>query len=304
MSDKISRLFKSIEQYIPYLIKDEMQKREVMRWLEKSLKEQAAYGEEQRKTLEAGRQATGKEDIAKAILKYFEGRNVPEAGAPQYLQEMGLLPEGVTVSPNVDQQIAEANQALAQLVKYQMAGEIPPQEVVDKVSKFFGEKTLSGAAGEIVKQKEGAAERGIRGREVGVQEALVPVRKRELSVRLRELSGQVGDMTAKEARETLFKLGQERRKYQGMLETKTNDMGDLLGGEQVNLIKSNVNEIKQIEDKINTKFSKDIGKEYEAIAQDLKAKGYTAADLDTDEKIKGLLTERGYNIQEIKKYMR
>ena len=304
MSDKISRLFKSIEQYWPYLIKDEMQKREVMRWLEKSLKEQAAYGEEQRKTLEAGRQATGKEDIAKAILKYFEGRNVPEAGAPQYLQGMGLLPEGVTVPPNVDQQIAEANAALAQLVKYQMAGEIPPQEVVDKVSKFFGEKTLSGAAGEIIKQREGAAERVIRGREVAVQEALVPVRKGELGIRLKELAGQIGDMTAKEARETLAKLGTERRRFQAMVETKMGDYGDVLEEGQLNQIKSNIREIKQLEDKINKKSLAGADAEYKAIAQDLKAKGYTAADLDTDEKIRGILMERGYNIQELKKYMR
>jgi len=303
MSDKVSRLFKSIEQYLPYFIKDEMQKREVMRWLEKSLKEQASYGEEQRK----GIQESLKADIMRNLYnpEYFKGRNVPELSILDYIKKTNPeLISGTQAPPDIEQQIGEANQALAQLVKYQMAGEIPPQEVVDKVSKFFGEKTLSGAAGEIVKQKESAAERGVKGREVAVQEALVPVRKGELGVRLEELAGQIGDMTAKEARETLFKLGQERRKYQGMLETKTNDMGDLLGGEQVNLIKSNVNEIKQIEDKINTKFSKDIGKEYEAIAQDLKAKGYTAADLDTDEKIKGLLTERGYNIQEIKKYMR
>jgi len=286
MSDKISRLFKSIEQYWPYLIKDEMQKREVMRWLEKSLKEQAAYGEEQRKTLEAGRQATGKEDIAKAILKYFEGRNVPEAGAPQYLQGMGLLPEGVTVPPNVDQQIAEANAALAQLVKYQMAGEIPPQEVVDKVSKFFGEKTLSGAAGEIVKQREAAKERPLKEREVGVQEKLANVRKKELGVRLKELGGQIGDMTAKEARATLEKLGIERRRYQALLESKTSESGDLLGEEGANQIKKNIEEIDKLEKELKKKFPSEVTPDETATGRITATNPKTGEKVYWDEKLK------------------
>jgi len=286
MSDKISRLFKSIEQYLPYFIKDEMQKREVMRWLEKSLKEQAAYGEEQRKTLEAGRQATGKEDIAKAILKYFEGRNVPEAGAPQYLQEMGLLPEGVTVSPNVDQQIAEANQALAQLVKYQMAGEIPPQEIVERVSKFFGEKTLSGAAGEIVKQREAAKERPLKEREVGVQEKLANVRKKELGVRLKELGGQIGDMTAKEARATLEKLGIERRRYQALLESKTSESGDLLGEEGANQIKKNIEEIDKLEKELKKKFPSEVTPDETATGRITATNPKTGEKVYWDEKLK------------------
>ena len=286
MSDKISRLFKSIEQYWPYLIKDEMQKREVMRWLEKSLKEYAAYGEESRKTIEAGRQATGKEDIAKAILKYFEGRNVPEVVAPQSLQGMGLLPEGVTVPPNVDQQIAEANAALAQLVKYQMAGEIPPQEVVDKVSKFFGEKTLSGAAGEIVKQKESAAEREIKGREVAVQEALVPVRKGELGIRLKELAGQIGDMTAKEARATLEKLGIERRRYQALLESKTSESGDLLGEEGANQIKKNIEEIDKLEKELKKKFPSEVTPDETATGRITATNPKTGEKVYWDEKLK------------------
>ena len=92
--------------------------------------------------------------------------------------------------------------------------------------------------------------------------------------------------------------------YQATLETKTDDFGDLLSEDKLNLIKSNVAEIKQLEDKISLKFSEKIEREYELIAQDLKAKGYTAADLDTDEKIRGILTERGYNIQALKQYMR
>lgn len=304
MSDKVSRLFKAINEYLPYLIKDEMQKREVMRWLEKSLKEQASYGEESRRTIEASSKAQQKEAYINAILQYFKERNRPELAAPQYLEQSGIGLEGFRVPGDANQQLADADSALAQLVKSQMAGEPPQQDIIDKVSKFFGEKTLTGAAGEIVKQREAEKERGIRGKEVAVQEALVPVRKGELGVRLKELAGQVGDMTAKEARDNLAKLGTERRRYQAMLGTKTGDGGDILNEGQLNLIRSNVTEIKGIEDKINTKFSKEIGKEYAAIAQGLKAKGYTAADLDTNEKIRSLLTEKGYNIQELKKYMR
>jgi hypothetical protein len=202
MSDKISRLFKSINQYLPEFVRNQMQKEQQLQWLQNALQEAFAKGEEQRKTIQASLQA----DITKNLYspEYFKGRNVPELSILDYIKKTNPeLISGTQAPPDIEQQIGEANQALAQLVKYQMAGEIPPQEVVDKVSRFFGEKTLSGAAGEIVKQKEAAAERGIRGREVGVQEALVPVRQGELKVRQKETAGGV---TAKEAKDDLFKL--------------------------------------------------------------------------------------------------
>src|SRR4030042_4182570 len=210
MSNKISRLFKSLEQYWPYLIKDEMQKREVMRWLEKIMKEYAAYGEEKRKGIKESLSA----DITRNLYspEYFKGRNTPELAILNYIKQTNPdLISGTQAPPDIEQQMNEANQALAQLVKYQMAGEIPPQGIVEKVSRFFGKKTLGGAAGEMVKQREGAAERGIRGREAAVQEELTGVRKGELGARLKEIVGQVGDMTAKEARDALTKLGTERR---------------------------------------------------------------------------------------------
>ena len=292
MSDKISRLFKSIEQYLPYFIKDEMQKREVMRWLEKSLKEQASYGEEQRK----GIQESLKADIMRNLYnpEYFKGRNVPELSILDYIKKTNPeLISGTQAPPDIEQQIGEANQALAQLVKYQMAGEIPPQEVVDKVSRFFGEKTLSGAAGEIVKQKEAAAERGIRGREVGVQEALVPVRQGELKVRQKETAGGV---TAKEAKDDLFKLGVERRRYQAMLET------DILSEEKTKIEKS-IQEIAGQEKRI-IKTNDSLRVEYEKVAKSLKAKGYTSEHLKTNEMLIQWLFDNGYNIEVLKDIFR
>lgn len=117
MSDKISRLFKKLEEYLPYLIKDEMQKREVMRWLEKSLKEQAAYGEESRKTIEASSKAQEREAYINAILKYFEERNLPEVAAPQFLQQIGLGSPEITLPVGADQDLETAIAKSAQAEK-------------------------------------------------------------------------------------------------------------------------------------------------------------------------------------------
>lgn len=297
------RFIKFMNEFIPTVMEDQREKERTMRWLEAELKKLAAKGELERENIEASSRA----EILKSLYHpdYFKERNLPELAILNYEKQTNPeLISGTQVPIDIEQQLGDANQALAQLVKYQMAGEVPPQEIIERVSKFFGEKTLTGAAGEIVKQREGAAERGIRGREVAVQEELTGVRKEELGARLKEIAGQVGDMTAKDARDTLFKLGQERRRYQAMLETKTDEGGDFIEPERLNQIRSNVTEIKQLEDKISGKFSEKIEREYELIAQDLKAKGYTAADLDTDEQVRSILIERGYNIQALKKYMR
>jgi len=305
MSDKVSRLFKSIEQYLPYFIKDEMQKREVMRWLEKEL--QTIMARKQAEEELIGKK--GESEILTGAYSptFFEGQTVPSEAyltnlrrtQPEIYKRLGFQ-AGETIETETD----EAIKAAGRILIAQQSGEPYTQEDAQKVLKYIGQKIPQEAAGEIVKQKEGAAERVIRGREVAVQEALVPVRKGELGIRLKELAGQIGDMTAKEARETLAKLGTERRRFQAMVETKMGDYGDVLEEGQLNQIKSNIREIKQLEDKINKKSLAGADAEYKAIAQDLKAKGYTAADLDTDEKIRGILMERGYNIQELKKYMR
>lgn len=301
----LSRFNKFMSQYMPLILQEEMKKREVMRWLEKELQEIMARKQAEEELI--GKRGESQILTGAYTPSFFERQTVPSEAyltqlrrtQPEIYKRLGFQ-AGETIETETDKAI----KAAGRILMAQQAGEPYAQEDAQEVLKYIGQKIPGEAAADIVKQKEGTAERGIRGREAAIQEKLIPIREKEVSARWKEIGGQIGDMTAKEAREALFKLGQERRRYQATLETKTDDLGDLLSEDRLNLIKSNVNEIKQLEDKISSKFSKEFGKEYEAIAQDLKSKGYTAADLDANKQIRGLLTERGYNIEELKKYMR
>lgn len=257
MSDKISKLFKSIEQYMPYLMKDEMQKREVMRWLEKSLKEQAAKGEEQRKTIEASSQSALKQAYVDAVMDAVKKRVLPEHQALAILKRVGISLPGITMPPTAEQEIEDAVQSAVQTMKYQQAGEIVPEEVALPAMRYLGPEMVGGVVDSIVKQREAEKERGVRGREIGVQEAIVPIRKGELAVSLKKLAGEIGDMTQKEARDELAKRGVERRRYQAMLQTKTDESGMFLEEGELNQIKGNIEEIKKLEDKIKSKFALD-----------------------------------------------
>jgi hypothetical protein len=298
-----SKFIPSIMPYIEMYLRGEFTKREIMDRLKAQLQEYAAWGEEQRKT--------GKQSLQNEIIKnlynpeYFKDKNMPELAIMNYIQKTNPQLLGETQVPaDIGQQLQDATNALAQITKFRMAGEAVPDELLQKVSQFFGEKALGETATDIIKQKEGAAERGLRGREITVEEKKLPIERGKLAAKWKELEGQIGDMTAKEARAELSDLGVERRRYQAQLQTKANQLGELLSEEEINYIKSNIAEIKKLEDKINSKHGETIGAEYKAVADGLRAKGYTAADLDTNEQIRSALIERGYNINALKKYMK
>jgi len=294
MKRKISKFLKSVNEWLPYLIKDEMQKREVMRWLEKSLKETAAYGEEQRK----GIQESTKGEIIKSLFnpEYFKGRNLPELAILNHLKTIypELAPE-VQAPQDIDQQIAEANATIAQLTKLRMAGEPVPEEILQKVSKFFGEKTLGEAATDIIKQKEGAAERAIRGGELEVEKKKVAISEKEVAARWKEIEGQVGDMTAKEARDWLFRFGTERRRYEATLSD------EFLSDEERVHLNKNIREIEGKEKRI-IKNNPAIRKEYEELVKELKAKGYRKEHLETNQTLVNWLIDNGYNTNVVKDF--
>jgi ASC-1-like (ASCH) protein len=301
----IKGLLKKLDEWLPYIIENELQKERVMRWLETSLQEKAASEEEERKTHKAA------SDLA--ILRglfhpdYFKQRNLPERVAllhlarthPELFRSLGLQ-----IPKDIDQQQAAINEAVARMTIAREAGEPQQEEVVRIISEFMGKDPLEEAAAEHVKVKEAAKDRLLKGREIAVQEKLIPIREKETMARWKELEGQIGDMTTKEARAELADLGKERRRYQAQLQTKVDAFGEILSEEGINYIKSNIAEIKKAEDKINSKYSKDIEAEYKAIADDLKKKGHKAADLDEDEQIRSILIEQGINIEILKRYMK
>ena len=301
-----------MQHWLPYIIQDETQKQQQKQALDNALKEILARGEDTRTTVGANLNA----DLIKALYNpdFFKGRPYGEQGLAQYLQKTNpsaFAATGYQAPADQGQVINTAVDAAKKVMMAEMAGETPNEEDVRQLIMSQGGKPAQDAISEIIKVQEAAKERPIKERNVAVLEKGVPLEERKVAVsegqlkaRWKELAGQIGDMTAKEARAELSDLGKERRKYQEDLAKKTDAFGEPLSENQLSGIKSNIAEIKKLEDKIDSKHGKTMEAEYKAIADDFKRKKYTAADLDTDEKIRSYLTEKGYNIDTLKKYMR
>ena len=108
---------------------------------------------------------------------------------------------------------------------------------------------------------EAAKNRALEERRLAVQEKGIPLKEREVGVsegqlkaRWKELAGQIGDMTAKEARKKLDKLEVERRRYQARA-ARTKDLwGEPIPEDEIKTTKSVIAEIEREEDEIKKKF--------------------------------------------------
>jgi len=305
---KINYFLQQVKEWLPYIIQDETRKQQ----FKNSLREIIARGGEERTT----DKAKLINDLIKDLYakEHFLGRPLSEQVQAQYLQKTNpdvFAATGYQMPSDTGQGINTAVDAAKKVMMAEMAGETPNEEDVRQLIMSQGGESAQKAVSEIIKVQEAAKERPLKERGVVVQEKGIPLKEREVAVsegqlkaRWKELAGQIGDMTAKEARSELSDLGKERRRYQEDLTKKTDAFGEPLSEDQLRGLKSNIAEIKGLEDKINSKHGKAMEAEYKAIADDLKGKRYTAADLDTDEQLRSILTEKGYNIDALKKYMR
>ena len=306
--NKINYFLEQVQRWLPQIMQDERQRRE----LENALKRILASGEQERTTDLSRIEAQRNADIIKKYIDYYAGRASPENLMPLEVKKRfpGVLESAGHQSLGDEQQkVDDAKAAFRQFVIDQQTGSPQSEENVQKLIEHYGPEILQKGTSEAIKVSEAAKERPLKERGVAVQEAGIPLKTREVAVsegqlkaRWKELAGQIGDMTAKEAREELSKRGVERRKYQVQLATKKDDYGIALDEDALSGIKSVIAEIKKEEDKINLKHGKAIETDYKAMADEIKARGGTKKSLTTDEKLRATLTQDGWNIEELKKY--
>ena len=236
----LGRLNKFMSEYLPMMLKEEQQKREVMRWLQKSLQETAAYGEEQRKTIDASTRS----QILQALAdpRFFEGKQSPELAILSHLSK--IMPGelgGVNVPADLDPRISAAQSALANMSKYTVSGEQPPEDVLGAASQNLDPKLIQQFLSDIIAKQEGAAERGVREKAITAQGAETEVRKGELRAREKEIGaeGGKGKKTQKELEDDLKKAEDERvkeiQKLTG-ISTGTGRPGKPLGEQQQSIL--------------------------------------------------------------------
>ena len=297
---KFSNIMKAIDKWLPYIIEDEMKRRDVERKLKAQLQGYTAWGETQKGTLEAG---TAEQIIQNLFHPdYFKRRNLPAQEILSYVNKVypGLIQEkGIQVPEDINQQVDEVNEALTRKVIATEAQEPMREEDIRTISKFVGEEPLREAATEYVKGKEAAKERALRERALSIEENLVPIREKETAARWKEIEGQIGDMTGKQARDALFDLQKQRWSFTSQLDKGLTLAGVPLGETEKANIRENIREIRGLESRM-IKTVPALRKEYEELIKELKQKNYNFEDLTKDQKLIDYLLNKGYNIEAVK----
>jgi hypothetical protein len=265
----LSRILKTIEQYMPslveYLLQNQQTRENARIWLEKSLQESRFKNEEQRKT--AAQQFTN--ELVKAFLnpEFFKPQTLPGLSmlehASRYFPE-ALAQTGTTYTRGEGvPQIENALSALAQISRLRQAGEPIPEETARSVASFFGPGVLGENVADIVKQKEGAAQRAVKGRELDIEEKRIPLLEREVGAREAEIGlEKAGGKTAKELKKDKDKLMEDRdSQVQKLFGVGVSTLAGKLDPEQAAVIMAKIDKIdralKEMEKKTGEKLLPD-----------------------------------------------
>jgi hypothetical protein len=265
----LSRIMKTVNQYMPmlvqYLLQNQQTREQARMWLEKSLREYQAYGEEQRKT--AAQQSS--QDLIKALLNpdFFKGQSLPGLSMLEYAAKYFpsiLAKTGTTYTRGEGvPQMEDALSALAQISRLRQAGEPIPEELARSVASFFGPGVLGENVADIVKQKEGAAQRAVKGRELDIEEKRIPLLEREVGAREAEIGlEKAGGKTAKELKKDKEKLMDDRdTQVQKLFGVGVSTLAGQLSADQAAVIMAKIDKIdrtlKGLEKKVGEKLLPD-----------------------------------------------
>jgi len=301
-------------QLLPYLMQMEMTKEQSKIWLDKSLKEYAAYGALQDK--EGAKQF--KRGIFEKIVDpdVYKDQPYPVESAitqarlsqPQMFAESGL------VAPEQEEFMKRIQAALGSRVQAQIlanAGLQPQYEDLANLTQGYGSDDLN-VVGEQMARIQGI-QQSEKGRQT--EEAGVAVRAKELEQRVKEYALQFSpDMTPKEARTRLATLYDDYRRMQATLDKGINPLtgfGFFDTDEKKNTNRAMDSMRREIES-IEHKYSSLLMKDYIGAAQELMGQGWTRETLtslmrSTDENSKktiDYLWKQGFNPDTLLQYLK
>lgn len=286
---------KFLGQFIPALVEQKMRQKsveaEAKTWLEKTLREYAAYGEQQNKT--AQQQLVYDLIRTMADPRFFEKRTYPERQMGGFIKEI-LPPElqGQINFPEPAETMGElttAEGAMKNILLSVMNDEFPAEQDLDAAIRAFGYEAVLENIKLVSKNIGEGLDRQMRGREATIQEKLIPVREKEVAVREGELEFE--------------KTGKKKKSEQ---EKRLEKLQDEIEGLSINYYKLGVRPEEtrtvrnQILDKVKevVRLKKDLGVEpdpqYQALAEELKRRGFTREDLISNAPLIKKLSEQGY----------
>jgi len=208
---------KFLAQMLPYITQQKFQKEmldyQTKAWLEKSLKEYEAYGGIQEKLQRQSQLNAIFGDLSGVISKGVEDSPYPGIEYVKRGQQLGIPMGDIQApTPEIEGDMTAQYQAVAlPLIMARLSNQQPTEEQVSKAIGMFGQDAvysmIGDFAGDVTKRKE----QGLRGREIGVQEQTVPIRRKEAETSAGNLDLESkGGKSLKEIQAEITKLSNER----------------------------------------------------------------------------------------------
>jgi len=294
-------------------------KKEAEIWLRNQLAEYEAYGEIQAKQ---ANEAFTRETLGKFVdPRYVEKLPMPALQLAKIIQQYWPKEKaaamGINIPPGAEAELANAVASMTGLGSARQTLESFPAEQIAPIVRAFGEKPVLDVLNQIRSEKEKAAEREIRIRELAEAVESRKLRGEELGVRQQEVKGG-GQPKRTELQTDLERKEAERQKYV-----------DIFWGTgrswQENAIKKTPKDVKILTNKIldvtdeikdlKNKLGVQANPKYKRAADTLKSQGLTPEDLLVNKPfrnqrtgetkgIRDLIIEDGYDIFKILEYMK
>lgn len=287
---------KFMSQYVPFLVQQKAEEDRVKRYLEKSLTEYSAWGEQQKALQESGLNKEVALILMKMLAERFKDSDRPVVQMLEMLPETGIqkaYPELRLPTPTVGYE--EAITPYQELGKGVLSSygtmKYPEADVIENFIRLRGSKEANKFMDEIAKMQKEEAERKIREDELEEQRKRTRLGWEELGIRKKEVALEEKGEPKRSALET--RLDSKRKERWGIMEKMLRyDVTSYQIKSYRAYIDSLNEDIKGIKEKLSKdKTWLDPDKRYADAAEVLKSGGYTKKDLFESDYVKGWLAE-------------
>lgn len=297
MPKKLDSFNRFMSQFIPMLVRQQMEQQRSKMWLDKTLKEYGAWFEGQKGLQESAAEREKAMAILKLIIDSLKGLDRPELALPGRLQESGYgeaFP-GLAPAARPPQKITyeEATTPYAELMgtiaeSFNLAPEFI--EAIHGTTMLKGSKYDQKVIEDKLKQIKEEADRKLREKGLKGEAESRAIKKKEVGLREEELKLEKGKAEGKTTKEKKLKDLLKKRERFKLVNIGEADEDMIILTKQINALQKELGQ-KSYE-------------EYEILASDLKAQGYDT--LKKIEKTPGMIDDikkDGYEIWVLAGYL-
>lgn len=306
----LRHLNKSMPRILQYLIQEQLERKRQEGWLQKSLREYEAWGEQQEKLQQSGLKKESLLLLLNVLKKSVEDQDRPALKILEMLPQLGITPEQYpelglpTPTVRYEEAMDPYEEATRMVMESYKDLSYPEAQAVAKMVMTKGSEFATELIQDIAKKKGERAERGVREKELTEQIEGRKLREKELGVREKELAVEKKGTPKKSTLDT--RLESKRKERWAIIEKMFKGDEGRTATQVKNWEKQALalnEDIKSLKKKLGyDKPEKDPDARHAQAAKQLKAEGYTKKDLTTDEDLIAWINENNLNVWILMEY--